>query len=353
MSLRVHVPGTNELARLPSLLGLDGSAEELRLYLANANSTWLTAARPGLDACQTMRVRVGLDLLPQGQALLRLRDIASSNPARRDVALVEHTDGSIFHPKVYAVRHGRTWRALVGSSNGSSGGFGLNLEANLLIEGPETDPEVSEVLRLTDLIEHEIEVRARQKRLNILRLPHDPLPIIKPAPGRRAASTEADEAVVSDGWEQDPSFLRATHLVSFDAPLSGMVEYVTANGHQGGFDIDKDKRSVVEALIPRGAGADLRLRWRFVTNDGATIFAVDEDPRRVVLSGYGGHNRVITASKPTVARPAYEQLKAVGVTSGLADIEYRLDRESSPPALWMIHRVPDRAGAFSRTKEIT
>jgi len=59
--------------------------------------------------------------------------------------VVEDT-GGVFHPKVVVGFRRGTVRALVGSSNFTSGGFGGNTELNVLMEGPATDATVGEVV---------------------------------------------------------------------------------------------------------------------------------------------------------------------------------------------------------------
>jgi len=51
-----------------------------------------------------------------------------------------------FHPKIYIFVKGSQHKVMIGSSNFSKGGLQTNIEANILLEGPSSNPTLSEVL---------------------------------------------------------------------------------------------------------------------------------------------------------------------------------------------------------------
>lgn len=326
------------LSHLREKLGLSIPADEITIYSANTSFAWLTGMADALEAAATLKIRAGLDLSPNQPSVDTLSSLARA--ARRDIHVVKHNDGSFFHPKVYVSRHGAEVRAVVGSSNGSSHGFGRSVEANLALVGRRGGPEDELIVSLTTELENAISTRLSEGTLTRWRLPDEVPPPIPPTRWARAAPPKPPP-VDADAWESDPGFVRARYLADFYSPISGVVEYIVANGHQGGFDIPNDQMPAVEQLLPQGIGAFLELAWRFIDQAGQTVFRADEGPRQVVQSGYGGNNRVITAGKPNVSRPLYNELERLGVLTGYVHALYKVEeRDHKPPRLWMIHTLP-------------
>lgn len=353
MSVNSFVPSLPGAPSLTEALELSSPVDELIVYTAQASYTWLADMEESFNRAGTLRARVGLDLLPQASALLRLRE--HSLQEGRDIALIRTTAMSIFHPKIYVARRGASIRAVVGSSNGSRPGFSTNVEANVLLAGEEGSSEARLVRSLLRDIDTAIENQVVSGASRLVRLPDDPLPIVKPNAARRSLlEPEAAESLATDGWSNDPGYLDSALVAEFDAPMTGMIRTVERSmgaptGGQGGFDIGNTSLPAVRQVLDQ-YGSNLELAWRFITGGGATIFAVNEPPRSngVRLSGTTGNHAVITVTMALVARPAYMQLKAINATKGYAHVTYRLEVRPSPevPRLWMMHVVPDANAVF-------
>lgn len=343
---------------LKTALGLDAPVDSLSIYAASMTYSWLAAMRTVFESAARLRVRVGLDLLPQASALLCLREISKNDG--RDVLALRHSIPAIFHPKIYVAVRGDAVRAVIGSSNASSAAFGRNVEANLLLRGPKEGPEATAIDATIAKVDDSIAARIAAGELVGFQLPQDPIPVIPPDPVILGLfDPDVLEVINTDGWATDARYEDSELVTSFTSPMSGMVDTVLRSsgvpnkGGQGGFDIPKSELAAVEGVL-KEYGQNLELAWRFVTQAGATVFAVNEPPRShgVRLSGVTGHHAVITATLGLVARPAYRALLAIGATLGKADVTYRLELPSEPgkPArLWMIHVVPDNAGAFGNS----
>ncbi|MBE3565809.1 MAG: hypothetical protein IMW90_08795 [Thermogemmatispora sp.] len=82
-----------------------------------------------IKAARCTRITVGLAPINRVVAFRQLQELGA------EVFVYLAEPGSIFHPKVYyGVNKGLAW-AMIGSSNLTSSGLGLNIELNLLIEG--------------------------------------------------------------------------------------------------------------------------------------------------------------------------------------------------------------------------
>ncbi len=69
------------------------------------------------------------------QALGSLLRLSEVNPR----LLIRRYYNEAFHPKVFYFENGHIATAIVGSSNLTAGGFGSNVEANVMVEGPSRD----------------------------------------------------------------------------------------------------------------------------------------------------------------------------------------------------------------------
>ncbi|GER82780.1 hypothetical protein KTAU_14170 [Thermogemmatispora aurantia] len=82
-----------------------------------------------IKAARCTRITVGIAPINRVVAFRQLQELGA------EVFVYLAEPGSIFHPKVYyGVNKGLAW-AMIGSSNLTSSGLGLNIELNLLIEG--------------------------------------------------------------------------------------------------------------------------------------------------------------------------------------------------------------------------
>jgi PLD-like domain len=107
------------------------------LWIASA---WASRACPSSSALWLARKKiralvVGLDFLQTDPGFLaRFREHARVS-----------TEGATFHPKVYLFRAGRRFACMLGSSNFTAGGFGSNVEANIVIRGGVGEPLFKEL----------------------------------------------------------------------------------------------------------------------------------------------------------------------------------------------------------------
>lgn len=295
-----------------------------------------------IGSASSVRLRVGLDIPLQrraGEVLVQL-----SQAANRDFELLRHTDGAYFHPKLYVTKHLNQVAGVIGSSNASTAAFGRNVEANLIVTGPRGSPEEAYLDGLIHEIDAAVNERLASRVIQRWRLPGDALPDFLSV-GGRAAPTRAPEApppvAPGDAWQLTPEFLNAEFVAEFESPISGVLTYVTNSSRQGGFDIKDTQMAAVERIIPRDDPPVLQLCWRFLAPDGTTLWAIDEEPRVVRQSGYGGHNRVITARLDLVARPLVARLRELGISNGDAHLLYKLERRVPGPfRLWMVHTLP-------------
>ncbi len=133
MSVDVYVPGASGPNSLREALGLDRGVDEFTLYVAHASYPWLEHYSDDLNLAGKVSARVGLDLLPQGSALAKLRGISLRQGT--DIRLIRSLDRATFHPKLYVTRRGNEVRGVLGSSNASTPAFSRSVEANLWIRG--------------------------------------------------------------------------------------------------------------------------------------------------------------------------------------------------------------------------
>lgn len=339
MSVRAYLPSAQPgLGELRQRLGLSHPADELWVFTAHASYAWITGMADVINAAGAVQMRVGLDLAPHQSGVDALTELAKHRP--HDIAVVKHVNGALFHPKLYAARHGDVVSAVVGSSNASSRGFERSVEANVAVQAAQNSPDARMVQDLIDGLEAEIGNRVTRGIAHWWRLPGEqPPPVVR---GPQSVPTAGRDPQVA-AWQLEQEYIGAEYIADFVSPLSGVVDYVLANGHQGGFDIPSAQMQPVEALIPQGTGAVLELRWKFLNQRGETVFEATEQPRKVVQSGYGGHNRVITAGKPLISRPLVtEYLQPANLLSGSVHVLYKLSRPPGrPPILWMVHTLPD------------
>ncbi|MCB9795328.1 MAG: hypothetical protein H6741_21705 [Alphaproteobacteria bacterium] len=138
-----------ESARLSAVFAeLTRWAEELHVAYAWANSKGGTAAhwRPLVEAqAKLRRVVVGVSFAQTEPAALEALHAWGVLRVR------DQADGT-FHPKLVLGLRGQAARLLVGSSNLTSGGYGPNTEANVLLEGPRTEEAIVETLRWLDAL---------------------------------------------------------------------------------------------------------------------------------------------------------------------------------------------------------
>lgn len=351
-----YVPlGPRSTSGIRQALGLTSDPSEFIAYVAFVTPAWLNEVSASIIAADSVVMRIGLDIpaTPQ-QVLIDLREI--SKGTNRDIQLIRSRSGGLFHPKVYVAKHGSNTTALVGSSNPSVAAFSINVEANLRIQGASGSQEDSEVTALLRDLERRIDSGVANRQIQRIQMPTDPMPIVKPS-ATRAASPDPEVAATfaSDGWEADPGYQAAQPVVSFNSPLSGLYGYAANTGRQAGIYIPAALRpKVLNALA--AYGADMILRWRFVTQDGATAFSHDERKQNVVATGKGpaSHNLAITANRSRIAIPATLRLKSLGFTdSDRIDAEYRLNPLSSPPELWLMYRMPRASAAINSNDVIS
>ncbi|WP_052887494.1 phospholipase D-like domain-containing protein [Thermogemmatispora carboxidivorans] len=82
-----------------------------------------------IKAARRTRITVGVSPINRVAAFRRLQELGA------EVFIYLAEPGSVFHPKVYYGVNERLAWAMIGSSNLTSNGLGLNIELNLLVEG--------------------------------------------------------------------------------------------------------------------------------------------------------------------------------------------------------------------------
>lgn len=128
-----------------ALLDLYAWADELRLAYAWASGRGAPAAHwEDLPAAKIQRAVIGLHFDRTDPDVLR------ELQAQRVSLRVWRQFDAVFHPKVVVGVRGTRARALIGSSNLTSGGFGANVEANVLLSGRATDPAIARVRAAID-----------------------------------------------------------------------------------------------------------------------------------------------------------------------------------------------------------
>ncbi|MCC6959224.1 MAG: phospholipase D family protein [Dehalococcoidia bacterium] len=356
MPVTAFVPGLSGPESLDDALDLGRPADQVRIAAAHVSTQMILSLESGLRQAQQVEMQVGLDLLPQNAALLRLHQISQSTG--RSIQLLQSLDGSIFHPKVYAAWHGDRLRAVVGSSNASTAAFGSNVEANLLVTATRGDAEAQAVEQLLNDVSAACLLKLSSRRMRAWNLPADRLPVVRPALNRRSAiDPEVVEAAISDGWTDDPSFRRGTVSISFHPKLQPLFSKADGVGQKmGNVHIPSQYWATIDEIADR-YGSDLLLSWRFVTDEGATLFAHDEvRPSGFRVSGRPrpgktSNHRAITAPPDEVAIPAVRWLRSIGITGHeQANVTYRLDADATPPRLWLVYEVHAPTSAFDATE---
>lgn len=331
---------------LPEALGVSQPPEHAYLYAPFLRPEWLNDARPWLFGAERLTLRLGLDIpATPGEVLVDLLD--ESRKPGRDIRLIRSTS-STFHPKVYAVRNAGETNMVVGSSNPSFAAFRTNIEANLAILGG--SPSLLEDLE--DLLTGD----EQAARLRVWRLPDDPLPVVRPSFTRFSAGDPAVQAtVISDGWAELPGLRTSDVIARFESPLSGLYDYADDTGKMAGIYIPKAERDLV-LLALEAYGQRMNVSWRFLTREGATVFSLEEVDRQVVASGRGkgSHNLAITATRPTIARPATRLLRALGFRGkDRVAADYRIDTSGPVPRLWLIYVLTQPTRSISPVDVIT
>ncbi len=87
-----------------------------------------------------------------------LRALWNLRTVDNEVLRVGPGAGGVYHPKLLIGTKGQAARAVVGSSNLTRGGFGLNTELNVLLGGATSDAPIGDLLEFMD---HEWEHRSR------------------------------------------------------------------------------------------------------------------------------------------------------------------------------------------------
>ena len=177
-------------ARTSATLFAKCAAHAEQIWVATA---WASDGSPAADALWRAQDRiaslvVGLDFHQTDPKFLR-----RFRPWAR---AYQSADGT-FHPKVYVFRRGRTFDAIVGSSNLTTAGFGDNVEANLHVSGATTETSFTSLVRFIEDLAHdgqqmlardidhyEKEWRKRQRDIKRLRK-------FKPAPKLRSGGGAA------------------------------------------------------------------------------------------------------------------------------------------------------------------
>lgn len=340
-------------ATITDALGLSRPPSELHFYTAFLRPNWLQVVAPALRQCPKVVLRVGLDIpaTPQ-QVLVDLNSIASQPGA--DVRLVRSLRGQSFHPKVFTARFHDGFTTVLGSANASSSAFGSNIEANVRWHGSPGGPEDAEAQALLNDLEGLLELDERAGAVRIWRLPNDRLPVVQPNRTHVVANPEILDTVDSDGWHDDPGFVQAAPIEQFNAPVSGLYGYADNTGRQAGLYIPKSSRETV-LLALAAYGEIMELKWRFVSREGATLFAFNEPARSVIASGRGpgSHNLAITAHRSRIAQPVTRLLRSLGVPDDARlDVQYRLDTTTSPARLWLVHTLQQAVAAIDPAEVI-
>jgi hypothetical protein len=137
-------------ARTSAALFAKCAARAEQVWVATA---WASDGSAVADALWRARGRieslvVGLDFHQTDPKFLR---------RFRPWARVYQSADGTFHPKVYVFRRGRTFDAIVGSSNLTRAGFGDNIEANLHVTGATTETSFTSLVRFIEDLAHDAE----------------------------------------------------------------------------------------------------------------------------------------------------------------------------------------------------
>ncbi len=126
--------------------GLGHWATDLRIAYAWATASGGAALHwQGLPMSRVSRALIGIHFAQtEPWALRQLAEV----PDR--LRVVEDTEG-VFHPKLMLGVRAGVARAIVGSSNFTSGGFGSNTELNLLVEGARDEGPLADLIEFFDV----------------------------------------------------------------------------------------------------------------------------------------------------------------------------------------------------------
>lgn len=131
-------------AALEALSALTGWAEQLDLAYAWASSAAGSAAHwKALPLKKVRRAVVGTHFAQTEPFVLKQLH------GQGTLRVFADADG-VFHPKVILGRNGTTAKALIGSSNFTSNGFGGNTELNVLVSGATSDDVLTQIQLFID-----------------------------------------------------------------------------------------------------------------------------------------------------------------------------------------------------------
>nr|BBH94368.1 hypothetical protein KTA_25670 [Thermogemmatispora argillosa] len=106
------------------------SGMDLELAVAYISPNGVRGLNPLIKAAKRTRITVGVAPVNRVEAFRQLQELGA------EIYIYLTEPGYTFHPKVYygSMSNGLAW-AMIGSSNLTNNGLGLNVELNLLIEG--------------------------------------------------------------------------------------------------------------------------------------------------------------------------------------------------------------------------
>lgn len=135
---------TTSAALVAELAALSAWADAIDIVFAWASSSGGTAPHwKAIDLGKVRRAVIGVHFNQTEPVALR---------ALMNLSVVRvhgGTDG-VFHPKLVVARTGDQVRAIVGSSNFTAGGYGANVEVNVVMEGGAADPPLAALLAFVD-----------------------------------------------------------------------------------------------------------------------------------------------------------------------------------------------------------
>ena len=125
-------------------------SEDIRMAAAFMTVSGLSMIEPSirttLQSGALVEFLVGLDLnTTEPEALLRLFDVSLNSPGLTIYCYASLAPGIVYHPKMYLFREDDDVKAIVGSSNLTSGGLQNNIEVNIVVEARIQDDFVSDI----------------------------------------------------------------------------------------------------------------------------------------------------------------------------------------------------------------
>lgn len=128
--------------------GIEQSSD-IRMAVAFVSERGLAVLDPAIEAALTrgasIEFLIGLDLqTTEPAAVQRLYDSSTQNEDVHVYCFASTERASVYHPKLYLLRHERDVTAIIGSSNLTEGGLKRNVEVNVALYGSIDDEVITQ-----------------------------------------------------------------------------------------------------------------------------------------------------------------------------------------------------------------